>query len=283
MSKLKLLILETRPNFLILPIVLVILASAISYYYGTVNLLASGLALVGLLLLHISVNTLNEYFDYIWGVDQHTQRTPFSGGSGLLPAGKLAPSVALRLGIISFVLAVPVGGYFIFTRGWFLLPLFIAGAIIVLGYTPVLTKIGYGTAEISAGLGLGTLPVWGICLILNPQFSLPILYASIPSGFLVANLLFLNEFPDVEADKIAGRKTLPIQLGKRRAGFLYALTTSAVYIWLIIGAVIQLMPVSSLIALLTLPLAIKAIRIALTHKTNSELLPALGALSLIHI
>ncbi len=271
---LKLLILETRPNFLVLPVVLVILASAISYYYGVVNIGASALALVGLLLLHISVNTLNEYFDFIWGVDQHTQRTPFSGGSGLLPAGKISPSVALWLGIISFVLAVPVGAYFVFTRGWFLLPLFIAGAVIVLGYTPLLTKIGHGTAEISAGLGLGTLPVWGICLILNPQFSLPILYASVPSGFLVANLLFLNEFPDVEADKIAGRKTLPIQLGKPRAAFIYLLTTSAAYVWIIIGVMLKLIPVASLISLLTLPLALRAVRIAMTHKSNSELLPA---------
>jgi 1,4-dihydroxy-2-naphthoate octaprenyltransferase len=100
--------------------------------------------------------------------------------------------------------------------------------------------------------------------------------ASIPSGILVHNLLFLNEFPDTEADRKAGRKTLPIIMGKARASMLYSVLTLAMYLWIIGGVAAGSMPAFSLIALLTLPLALKAIRGAVNHQDPSKLMPAMA-------
>jgi len=86
----------------------------------------------------------------------------------------------------------------------------------------------------------------------------------------------LNEFPDVEADKKGGRRTMPIVLGKGKAGIVYSVLMVIVYLWIIGGVIAGLMPVFSLIALLTLPFAIKAIQGALKHQEMTRLLPAMA-------
>jgi 1,4-dihydroxy-2-naphthoate polyprenyltransferase len=269
--------LESRPQFLILSPILVILGMGMALYNGEFNTLYFILSIIGLVLLHTSVNTLNDYSDFKTGIDLKVKRTPFSGGSGILPAKALTASSVLKMGLITFFLAVPIGVYFIIERGLSLLPLFIIGGAFVLWYTSHITNLGYGLPEISAGLGLGTLPVFGTFIIINGGFSWEMLYASIPSGFLVCNLLYLNEFPDAEADRTGGRKTLPIILGNRKAAILYAIITIMVYVWIATGVVLSLMPAWTLLALLTLPFAVKAIRGALTFKAIEELVPALGA------
>ena len=103
------------------------------------------------------------------------------------------------------------------------------------------------------------------------------IYASIPSGLLVANLLLLNEFPDAEADKKGDRKTLPITIGKKGAAVVYTALTIAVYLWIIAGVVLKLMPAWTLLACLTIPLALKAIAGSFKPGDMEKLIPALGA------
>lgn len=273
--KLKVWFLETRPHFLLLSVVLIFLGTTIANYDGFFNLSSSLLAFLGLLLLHISTNVLNDYYDYKSGIDRVTRRTPFSGGSGLLSAGILEPAPVFHFGIICFLLAVPVGIYFVLITNWQLLPILIVGAIFTLFYTPCLTRLPW--PELMAGLGLGTLPVLGAYFVQGEAYTLPAVVAAVPSGILVHNLLFLNEFPDTEADKQAGRKTLPITLGKTKASQLYSLLTIIVYLWIIGGVITGFLPPTTLIALLTIPLAIKAIRGALNYDRESRLMPALEA------
>ncbi len=273
----KTLFLETRPQFLILTPILIILAMGMALYNGQFNFLYLFLSLLGLLLLHISVNTLNDYSDYKTGIDLNVKRTPFSGGSGMLPSKSLSSSTVLKMGLISFLLAVPIGVYFLIERGLSLLPIFILGAIFVLWYTSTIARLGYGLPELAAGLGLGTLPVFGTFLIFTGQFSWEILYASVPSGILVCNLLYLNEFPDIEADTMGGRRTLPILLGREKAAYFYGFLTILVYLWIAVGVILDLMPIWTLLGLLTMPFAIKAMKGAITFKTVEELIPSLGA------
>ena len=112
-----------RAPFLPLSVVLAFLGTCIAWYEGAFHLGYALLAFFGLLLAHISVDVLNEYFDYKSGVDLNTSRTAFSGGSGALPTGLLAPKQALWLGVGSLVAIIPIGVYFTLTRGWSLLPL----------------------------------------------------------------------------------------------------------------------------------------------------------------
>jgi len=272
--KLKVWFAETRPQFLLLSVVLAFLGTSIAWYDGYFHLGYALLAFFGLLLCHISVNVLNDYFDYRSGIDLEARRTPFSGGSGILPAALLKPKQVLWFGLSSLLLAVPIGVYFVIARGWALLPLLLAAAVYVLFYTPFILKTRL--PEWAAGLGLGTLPVLGAYFVQMAAYTVPAVIASIPSGILVHNLLLLNEFPDVEADRKAGRKTMPIVLGKEKASIAYSALTIIVYLWVIGWVVAGKMPAFSLLALLTLPLAIKAIQGALKPEDMNKLVPAMA-------
>lgn len=267
--------LETRPQFLVLTVMLIFLGTCMAWYDGAFHIGHALLAFIGLLLCHISVNVLNDYYDYRSGIDLKTKRTPFSGGSGILPAASLKPGQVFWFGLICLLLAVPIGIYFILVTNWQLLPLLLVGGICILLYTPFITKIAW--PEWSPGVGMGTLPVLGAYFVQTSSFSLPIIMASIPSGILVHNLLLLNEIPDTEADEEGGRKTLPIVIGKKKASIVYSVLTAVVYLWIIGGVIVQLMPVFTLIALLTLPLAVKAIQGALKYQDTDKLVTAMAS------
>jgi 1,4-dihydroxy-2-naphthoate octaprenyltransferase len=267
--------LETRPQFLLLSVVLVFLGTCIAWHDGAFNLGYALLAAVGLTLTHASVNILNDYFDYRSGVDLAVARTPFSGGSGLLPAGSLRPKQVLWQGIICLLLAIPIGVFFVLNRGWQLIPLLIVGALCVVLYTPFILKTPW--PEWSPGLGLGLLPVMGAYFVQTGRYNWPLVIASVPSFILVHNLLFLNEFPDIEADKTAGRRTTPIVIGLAKASVFYIGMTLLVYLWIIGAVAASVMPAFCLIALLTFPWAVGAIRGSRQYRDRSKLVPALGS------
>ena len=278
---LKVWFLETRPQFLLLSVVLSFLGSGIAWYDSLSTTRFSFhwghalLAFLGLLLCHVSVNVLNDYFDYKSGIDIKTKRTPFSGGSGILPAALLKPGQVLGLGIGALVLAVPIGIYFIFVTDWTLIPLLLVAALCTVLYTPLLTRMGW--PEWAPGVGMGFLPVLGMYFIQSGFYAFPAYIAAVPSGILVHNLLLINEFPDIPADKEAGRRTLPIAIGKRGAWLVYSFSTIAVYLWIIGWVIAGVMPVFSLLALLTLPLAVKAIAGGRHYDDMNRLVPALGS------
>ena len=267
--------LETRPQFLLLSVVLAFLGTTIAWNAGSFNLGFAVLAFLGLLLAHVSVNVLNDWFDFRSGIDKKTQRTPFSGGSGMLPSRMMTPRQVFWLGMGALIVIVPIGIYFVIARGLDLLPLLVVAAICIVAYTPWVLKTR--SPEWAAGLGLGTLPILGTYFVQTSEYTIPALIASIPSGFLVYNLLLLNEFPDVEADKTAGRRTLPITEGRKRAAIVYAATTMAVYVWIVVAVAVRQMPAFSLVALLTLPFALKAISGAMKSEDLSKLVPAMGS------
>ncbi|NLI31929.1 MAG: prenyltransferase [Deltaproteobacteria bacterium] len=272
---------ETRPQFLTLSVVLAFLGTAIAWYYGSFNFGYAVLAGFGLALTHGSVNAINDYFDYKSGIDLNVTRTPFSGGSGLIPDGKLPLKQALWVGVVTSVGALMIGVFFIIVSGWRLIPLLVIAALCLVLYTPVILKTRW--PEWSPGLGLGILPIMGFYFVQTGEYDWVVLIASIPSGILVHNLLLLNEFPDVEADRKGGRKTTPVVFGMEAAGKFFRLTTISVFIW-IVGCVlatlitgIVVMPVYCLMALFSLPLAIKAMRGSKEYKDMNKLVPALGS------
>jgi 1,4-dihydroxy-2-naphthoate octaprenyltransferase len=275
MKGIKVWFLETRPQFLTLSVVLAFLGTAIAWHDGYFNLWHAVLAGIGLLFTHASVNILNDYFDFRSGIDLSTKRTPFSGGSGILPAGLLSPRQVLWLGIIMLLLAVPIGAYFVAVRGWYLLPVLVVGVFFIVMYSPVILKRPW--PEWAAGAGLGALPILGLYFAQSGTYTWHIAVACIPSAFLVHNLLLLNELPDAEADTLASRRTLPIAIGKKRAAIFYTIVAVAVYVWIIAWVAAQVMPVWTLLALLSLPFTLRAINSALHFNEPSKLMPGMAA------
>jgi 1,4-dihydroxy-2-naphthoate octaprenyltransferase len=272
---LKVWFLETRPQFLTLSLVLAFLGTVVAWYDGYYSLWRALLAGIGLVLAHASVNTLNDYFDFRSGIDLATKRTPFSGGSGILPASLLTPRQVLWLGLVSLALAVPIGICFVVISGWLLLPLLIVAAFFILLYSPFILKRPW--PEWVAGAGLGALPVLGMYFVQADAYTYTAAVACVPSAFLVHNLLLLNEFPDAEADTHASRKTLPITIGKKRAAIFYSIVAVAVYVWVVAWVVVGYMPVWTLLALCTLPFTVRAINGALHHDEPAKLMPGMAA------
>src|SRR5712691_5231904 len=91
---------ELRAPFLLLSLIFVSLGSAIAWVHGAFDPLVTVLTLVGVLSLHMSVNVLNDFFDYRSGIDIITIPTPFSGGSRILPSKELSPSSVLGAGLL---------------------------------------------------------------------------------------------------------------------------------------------------------------------------------------
>ncbi|MGA1839831.1 MAG: prenyltransferase [bacterium] len=276
MLNLKTAFLETRPQFLLLSVTLVMVGSSAAFYSGYHHIPHMFLALLGLIAFHISVNVLNDYYDFKTGIDLNTKRTPFSGGSGLLPSGKISPEAVHDMGLITLGIGCLIGVYFLFKIGWQLLPILIIGVFSIYFYNPLISKLLIG--EIFAGLGLGLLPVLGVFWVITGKITSLAFFAGMPPFFLTFNLLFLNEFPDSDADMIGGRRHLVIWLGKKKAGILYLVITIITYIWIILGIVIGILPVWTLLALLTIPVAIRAIKGALKDYNDFEkFIPAQGS------
>ena len=272
--KLKVWLLETRPQFLLLSVTLVLLGTAISWHEGHFNLLKFVLTLIGLLLAHSSVNILNDYFDYKSGIDLEVNRTPFSGGSGILPQGLLKPKGVYIYGVGCLLAALLIGIYLCTISGWKLLPLILLGGPVIYFYTSHLTKWLVG--ELWAGLGLGILPVMGTYFVQTGSYSVEAFVVSLASGFLTTNLLLLNEFPDIEADKKGGRYNLVIALGPKNASRLYAGLAVLTYLIIVGGVVFKLMPPITLIGFHSILFSFKAIKVTFKHYDNvQKLLPAL--------
>jgi 1,4-dihydroxy-2-naphthoate octaprenyltransferase len=268
--------LEIRGPFLALSLVLAPIGTAIAWHDGSFHWGHFLLAWVGAILAHVGVNVFNEYFDYVSGLDFETQKTPFSGGSGMLTAGLIEPRKTYLLGMACLLVDAAIGTYFVIVQGWGLLPVILLGGLFAYFYTPYLSRWQIG--ELTAGLGLGSLVVLGAYYVQTGQYTWEVMVASLAPGFLTANLLLLNEFPDVEADRQVGRRNLVMALGKRRAAWLYTALLVCTYLSIVTGVVFRLMPWPALVTLLTVPLARKAIQGALRHYDDiPKLVPALAA------
>jgi 1,4-dihydroxy-2-naphthoate octaprenyltransferase len=220
-----------RTNFLALPVALVFLGVAAAVRDGYFDMVRSGLMLFGLISLHVAVNVINEYSDYRRGIDEETEKTPFSGGSGALPEGELEPPSALRLGVVAVAVGTVIFAYLVYHVGFALVPIVVVGVAIVIGYTDVLARIGLG--EMAAGLGLGFLPVIATALVQEGTIGATAYAAGIPAFLLTFNLLLLNEFPDEVPDRRGGRTNLIHLLGRPTAARLYVLAGAAVPIMIV--------------------------------------------------
>ncbi len=250
---------------------------------GTVNIYHIMLILAGAICAHISVNAFNEYFDFKSGLDFKTDRTPFSGGSGTLPENPSMAHVALSTGLITFAITGLIGLYFLYVRGPYLLPLGLLGLFLLFAYTPWLTRNPI-LCLIVPGLGFGPLMVMGTDFVLTGQYSQTAFVASLVPFFLVSNLLLLNQFPDVEADRSIGRRHFPIVIGNHASSYIYGAFLLLAYLSILLGVILNFLPKVSLIGLFTTVIAVPAFVGTLRYSGDAKkLIPYMGMNVIINI
>ncbi|MCO4799474.1 MAG: prenyltransferase [Colwelliaceae bacterium] len=214
-----------RPPFLLLAPICVLLGQSIASFQGyDFHLINFTLAIFAALFSAISVNTLNEYQDFQSGLDLITSPTAFSGGSGLLKNKPELSKYVLVMSLISSLVVVCIGIYFIIYIGIKVIPLGLLGLIIIFTYTKWLNKIP-SLCLIAPGLGFGVLIVVGSYLIQAQSYSQTAWLISLIPFFMINNLLLINQFPDINADKKSGRNHLPIKYGTKIASYVFLVFT----------------------------------------------------------
>jgi 1,4-dihydroxy-2-naphthoate octaprenyltransferase len=257
-----------RLPFLVLTPVCVLLgASIVIASHTAVDDVMIALVLTGAVAAHISINALNEYHDFNSGLDLQTRRTAFSGGSGALPDHPEAVTAVLIAGLLSLLATIAIGGYLIAVTGTSILPIGIAGIVLVASYTQWLNRSPW-LCLIAPGTGFGSLMVVGTHLVLTGNVSGPIWLVSLVPFFLINNLLLLNQYPDINADASVGRKTFPIVFGINNSNIVYALFMAAAYATIVLLVANKQIPVTGLVALLPLALSLFALSGAVRYSSK---------------
>jgi 1,4-dihydroxy-2-naphthoate polyprenyltransferase len=266
-----------RPNFLLLTPACVVLGLAVARWRGfAIDWGQFLLVVAGAVAAHIAVNALNEYADFRSGLDLKTTKTPFSGGTGTLPANPDKASYALVTGLVALLVTAAIGVYFVAVSGWLLLPLGVIGVLNIVAYTPAITR-NWLLCLLAPGLGFGPLMVMGTEFCLTGGYSWTGFAASLTPFFLVSNLLLLNQFPDLAPDREVGRRHLIIRAGVGRGVTVYGLFLLGAYLAPVAGWLLGVLPAGALLGLLTAPLALQTFRaVRAEHEDLGRLLPSMG-------
>ena len=245
-----------RVRFLLASVIAVLVGLALNWSQnGSIEFFDAFLTFAGVMALHASVDLLNDYWDFKRGIDTKTTRTKMSGGTGVLPEGLLKPSSVYRAGVFFLVLGALIGSYFVITYG-----ILIA---VILGFA-ILSIYFYSTKIVDSGLGeffvavKGSMIVIGTFYIQSGEVNTESILAGIVIGTLSSLVLFIASFPDHDADKSKGRKTLVITVGKEKAQKLFWIFPLFAYGVIVIGVVLNYLPVFTLISLMSFPLIIKS-------------------------
>jgi 1,4-dihydroxy-2-naphthoate octaprenyltransferase len=265
-----------RIRFLIASVIAVSNGLALAYWqYGKFDLLYAALTYVGVAFLHASVDLLNDYWDHRRGIDTATTRTKFSGGTGVLPEKILTPKAVYTAGVVFLILGAAVGAYFVAIRG--------VTIAVILGFAVVAIYF-YSTSIVNAGLGELFVGIKGAMIVLGTFFvqtgaiePAPV-YVGAVIGLLSSTVLFVNAFPDFEADRSKGRRTLVIVIGRNRAAAAFPLFFIAAYALIVAGIFLGFTKIYSLAALASVPFAARAATaLRKDNETVQGLVPAMAA------
>jgi len=265
-----------RIRFLLASAIAVSTGLAISWWTGnSITIFDAVLTFFGVLALHASVDLLNDYWDFKRGIDNKTVKTKMSGGSGVLPEGLLDPKQVYRVGIIFLIIGALIGTYFVITDG-LIIGIILAFAILSIYFYS--TKIvNWGLAEVFVTIK-GTLIVIGTCYIQTSQINESMVLGGIVVGVLSSFVLFITSFPDYDADKTKGRKTLIISLGLKKSTTVFWLFPIVVYTITTVSIILNIFPVICLIIFLTVPLLIKSgKKLKTSYNKLSDLIPIMGS------
>ncbi len=256
---------------------------AVWVYTGTLHVGRFLLTLLGGLLLHAGANLINDYFDHLSGTDRLNREAiaPFTGGGPALQLGLITPRRARNEALVYFAAGGLVGLYLAwasFHDQGVLGPQ--SPWVLVIGALGVLTGIFYtarlapwGLGEVALFLDFGPLMVLGTWVVQTGSPAWTPIWASLPVGFLISNVLWINQFPDTVADAQVGKRHWVVRLGWKRALPIYGGLFLAVYLSLAATWLAGLAPVWTLLALLPAPLAWRAWRIA---RANYDQMPELA-------
>lgn len=241
----------------------VLMGSALAWYDGSFQLLPALACLLVALLLQIGSNVANDVFDFERGADTAERLGPVR----VTQAGFLTPTQVKRGMVVIFGLAAMLGLYLAALRGWTVIWLGAAAILSAVAYTGGPYPLGYhGLGDIFVFLFFGLAAVAGTYFVQVGSVSTAAWWMSVPIGFIVTAILVVNNLRDIESDRKAGKRTLAVRLGEQGAKIEYILLMGVAYLLVPVLAAMKTIPVSGMLAWLSLPLAIRTLRVTLTQR-----------------
>lgn len=275
----------SRPAFHTVGILPFILGTILAYKINLVfDPAVFALGVSAVILIMLSTYHMGEYFDYREDeISQRLYKSRFAGGSGVVPAKTVKRSVALWTGLISFIIAGIIGLtlQFILKTGPYTLLLGCLGAFPGFFYsTQPVRLVQKGVGEIFIGFCYGWLPVASAYYIQTGFVHSVIHWITVPIGLTIFNVIFLNEYPDYEADKATGKKNLLYRLGKRKGKVLFfvfsLLASTAVFSSPVFGVPFKAVYLYLPVAIVSLFIAVMMLRDQYENRKTMELLCGLN-------
>ncbi|NPD89120.1 MAG: prenyltransferase [Asgard group archaeon] len=250
----------------------VLVGAAVAFFeFGVFNWINFFLTFLGIAIFHISADLFNDFFDHVSGSDEiNVKLTPFSGGSRFIQNRIFTPTRVLLGAIISLLACTSIGFYLNFNlQGNIIVYIGLGGVFLGVFYVGVPFKIlHYGLGELAIFLSFGPAIVFGSYYVQAEQFSWIPIASSALIGLLISLILFINQFPDYEADKASGKKHWVVRFGREKSIYIYIFFMSLVYILLILFVTLRILPPLSLIALISLFFSTKAMITTKKHYDN---------------
>lgn len=276
-----------RAPFFTGAVIPVLFGSTLAYYEtGRFHWLLFFVTLIGVVAAHAAANMANDYYDHkTTDDDVNPHFTPFSGGSRMIQDHILSPRAVLTAAFVCWGIALAAGIYLFFhTPGYWVLILAALGFIGGFFYTATRFAFSYNRiGELSILACFGILPIMGSYFVQTGSFSWLSFWASFPIGFLITAILYVNEFPDYEADKSVGKNHLVVTFGKSRARAGYYFLIFGNYVGVVMLVIFAGLTPYALAALLSLPIALKTVRIfAREYQNLKEFIPAQAGTIQIH-
>jgi 1,4-dihydroxy-2-naphthoate octaprenyltransferase len=276
----------TRLPFLTATFVPVLLGIAVAAWTNGFNWWVALLTLIGGACVHLGLNIANDVFDTKSGADAaNVNPTQFSGGSRVVHYGLLSLRTIALMSVAFYTVGIGIGLVLAATRGWDLLWLGVAGALVSVFYTaPPLKLVHRGVGELAVFLGFGPIMTLGAYFVQAREYDLEPLLASLPVGILIALVLYVNEVPDRPADAAAGKRTLPVRLSKDVVVNGYAGAVALAFALIVVFALAGWIVRPAIIALAAAPLAVPVYRALRDHYEEPyTLMPAMARNIQLHL
>ncbi len=268
-----------RPGFLVITLIacLVGMASAAACGCGfSPSRAAVTLALA--LMAHAAANMLNDHEDARNGADAANADGlfPFTGGSRLVQQGLVQAQDMRHLAMALLMVVVPGGLWLALQSGGGLVLLGLVGLLLGWAYSaPPLALMSRGVGELAVAMAWG-LVVVGADYVQRGQFFLIPSVAAVSYALLIANILIANGLPDARSDAQVGKRTLAVRLGPRTGAVVYLALALLAHVWVAAMVWAVVLPVQTLWALASAPLALAAGVLLLRHGDQpARLRPAL--------
>lgn len=286
--KWKAVLIELRAPFLTGSLVPVFVGTAFAFYKTqTLDIILMLWTFLAMILLHLGANTANDYFDHLSGNDAANISfvRPFTGGSRTIQQGWLSPREVITIALIFLASGSAIGLYIVYLTGLPILLLGIIGTFTAFFYTAPPVKLVYrGLGEPAIGICFGILPVMGSYYVQTGHFSKEVFLVSLPVALLITNILYVNQFQDFEADRIANKRNWVVTLGTTASAYIYSIMLSIWILPIIAGLLIFNWPKSLLFALLSLlPAAHAAATVLQHHNKPDQMTPANGITIVMHL